>query len=225
MQILLVEDEERLAENVAKRLRMESFLVDIANDGQEGLDKMINNYNLIILDMMLPKVSGIEFLNTIRKNGNKTPVLILTSQSDIEDKVDGLNSGADDYLTKPFSFEELLARVNALLRRSANGDVKLMIDDLILDIKTKEVKRGDDVISLSATEYRLLEYMMRHKDSVLSETTLIDYVWDHNYDGFSNIVSVYMRYLRNKIDRPFPNSKPLIHTVRGMGYKISDAVK
>lgn len=222
MQILLVEDEERLAENVAKRLRIENYLVDIAFDGEQALNKLMNSYNLIILDMMLPKVSGIDVLKTLRANGNKTPVLILTSQSTTENKVIGLNEGADDYLTKPFAFDELLARVAALMRRSANSDTKLVVDNLTLDPKTKEVKRKDEIINLSATEYRLLEYMMRYKGSVLNETTLIDYVWDHNYDGFSNIVSVYIRYLRNKIDRPFPNNKSLIQTVRGMGYKISE---
>jgi len=222
MQILIIEDEYRLAQSLQKGLKAENFSIDIANDGEQALRMMVNKYDLIILDLMLPKKNGLEVLEYIRNKKNKTPVLILTAKGTTEDKIKGLNLGADDYLSKPFDFAELLARINALIRRSTNKEVKLKIDNLTLDPYTKEIFRAQKNIKLSGTEYRLLEYLMRHPHHVLSESNLLEHVWDHNYDGFSNIVSVYIRYLRNKIDKPFPKEKPLIHTIRGLGYKISN---
>ncbi len=222
MQILIIEDEQRLAQSIQKGLKAENFSVDVANDGEQGLKMMINKYDLIILDLMLPKVSGLEILEHLRTEKNKIPILILTAKGSTDDKVKGLNLGADDYLAKPFDFEELLARVYALIRRSTNSDVKLKIDNLELNPRKKEVTRAGKIIKLSGTEYRLLEYLVRHPHHVMSETDLLEHVWDHNYDGLSNIVSVYIRYLRNKIDKPFTTEKPLIHTVRGLGYKICD---
>jgi len=223
MNILIIEDEYRLAHNIAKGLKAENFSVDIALDGKIGMQMISNGYDLIILDLMLPEVSGLEILKYIRSQKNNTPALILTAKSSVEDKVIGLDIGADDYLAKPFNFTELLARINALIRRSTNSNVILEINSLKLDPKSKHVTRSNKEIILSNTEYRLLEFMMRHHDHILSETELLEHVWDSNYDGLSNVVSVYIRYLRNKIDKPFENETPLIKTIRGLGYKISNA--
>ncbi len=222
MQILIIEDEVRLAESISKWLKSENYSVDIAHDGKQGLLKMINKYDCIILDIMLPEISGLEVLKTLREKKNKTPVLMLTAKNTTEDKVQGLDLGADDYLAKPFDFEELLARIKSLIRRSTYSDVILQIDSLIINPQTKQVTRSWEDITLSSTEYRLLEYLMRHENHVLSETDLLEHVWDHNYDGFSNVVSVYMGYLRKKIDKKFPKEKPLLQTMRGLWYKITN---
>lgn len=223
MQILIVEDEVRLANNIARWLKSENFSVDIANDGEVAIQKCLNEYDVIVLDMMLPKKNGVEVLSYLRTSGKKTPVIILSAKWELDDKVLWLQKWADDYLTKPFAFDELLARIHALIRRSTGSNTTLSLDSLTLDYTTKVVKRCGETIVLSSTEYRLLEYMLHHPEHVLSESRLLEHVWDRNYGGFSNVVSVYIRYLRNKIDKPFPNEKPLIHTVRWLGYSISNS--
>lgn len=222
MKILIIEDEYRLAMTIQKGLKAENFSAEVALDGEAGLAMANQDFDLIVLDLMLPKMNGIEVLQNLREQENKTPVLILTAKDSTEDKIKGLDIGADDYLAKPFDFDELLARIRAIIRRTTKTDVVLRIDNLELDPKTKEVKRAGKELKLSSTEYRLLEYLMLHPDWVLNEEKIISHVWDHAYDGFSNIVPVYMRYLRNKIDRAFPEEKALIRTVRGMGYRISE---
>lgn len=224
MQILLVEDEVRLAKNIALWLKHENYSVDIAYDGEEAIQKISSEYDIVILDLMLPKKNGFEVLEIVRKKWIKIPIIILSAKWEIDDKVMGLKTGADDYLVKPFSFDELIARINALLRR-AHGKAETLIelDSLTLDTSSKRVTRcGKDII-LSSTEFRLLEYMLLHSGEVLSETKLLEHVWDRNYMGLSNVVSVYIRYLRNKIDKDFSEEKPLIHTRRGLWYTLSNS--
>lgn len=226
MKILIIEDQRRIADSLKKGLKQENFLTETAYDGVTG-QKMWQEqkWNLILLDSMLPGVSGPDLLQKMRAHGDETPVIFLTAKSEVEDKVEGLSLGADDYITKPFDFTELLARITSVLRRqkqSAYTHTTLSCDTLEINLQTKQVTRGEKSINLSATEFRLLEYLMRHKDKVKSETEILENVWDEADFSLSNKVSVYMRYLRNKIDRPFPNQTPLIQTVRGMGYKISD---
>ena len=222
MQILVIEDEKRLAQTIQKGLKSDGFMVDVAYDGKEGIRMLVNKYDVIILDLMLPEIDGLAVLESIRAKYPLLPVLILTAKDSTQDKVKGLDLGADDYLAKPFDFEELVARVHALIRRSTQSTSVLHIDSLELNPRTKVVKRNGQLVTLSATEYRLLEYLMLHHNAVLSETDLLEHVWDHSYDGLSNVVSVYIRYVRNKVDKAFPKEKKLIHTVRGLGYTLSD---
>ena len=199
----------------------ESYSVDIAYDGKEGLGSaLVTDYDLVILDRILPGISdGLEICKQMRKEGKNTPVLILTARDKIEDRVNGLNVGADDYLIKPFAFEELLARIKALLRRpSKNTGTILGVADLTLNTITYEVKRAHKKIELSRTEFQLLEYLMRNPDRILTKDNLIGHVWDYDADIMPNTVEVYIGYLRDKIDKSF--SHKLIHTVRGFGYKI-----
>lgn len=222
MRILLVEDEKSLAEILKKGLEEEGYAVDLAYDGEEGLFMAENQpSDLIILDIMLPIVDGMTILRKIRKAGIKTPVLMLTAKDTVMDKVSGLDSGADDYLTKPFSFEELLARIRALLRR--RSDIKastIEVDDLLINMANHEVMRGGKSIILSPKEYALLEYMALNKNKVLSRTELIEHIYDENSDFDSNVIDVFINRLRNKIDREF--DKKLIHTVRGAGYILRE---
>ncbi|GLI53855.1 response regulator [Thermodesulfovibrio yellowstonii] len=222
MRILIVEDEKSLAEIIKKGLEEEGYAVDVAYDGEEGLFMAENQpADLIILDIMLPVIDGMTILKKIRKAGIKTPVLMLTAKDTVMDKVSGLDTGADDYLTKPFSFEELLARIRALLRRSS--DIKastIEIDDLMINMATHEVMRGGKQIMLSPKEYSLLEYMALNKNKVLSRTDLIEHIYDENSDFDSNVIDVFINRLRNKIDREF--DKKLIHTVRGAGYILKE---
>jgi len=222
MRILIVEDEKSLADIIKKGLEEEGYAVDVAYDGEEGLFMAENQpSDLIILDIMLPIVDGMTILRKIRKAGMKTPVLMLTAKDTVMDKVSGLDSGADDYLTKPFSFEELLARIRALLRRLS--DIKastIEIDDLIINMATHEVMRGGKQISLSPKEYSLLEYMALNKNKVLSRTKLIEHIYDENSDFDSNVIDVFINRLRNKIDKDF--DRKLIHTVRGAGYILKE---
>ncbi len=223
MKILIVEDEVKIAKALAKGLQLEQFVVDISHDGKDALNKVVSgNYDLVILDLMLPVIDGLEALTTLRKRGNTTPVLILTAKDSVQDKVKGLNSGADDYLAKPFAFTELLARVHSLTRRGKTKDSKLKLSNLVLDSYTHEVSRAGELVQLSAREYHLLEYMLRHPGAILSEGQIIDHVWSYNYDGVSNVVAVYIRYLRNKIDKAFADEKPLIKTVKGLGYRLME---
>ncbi len=219
MQILIVEDEPKIANFVRRGLLEESYVVDIAKDGEEALYKAeINSYDLILLDLMIPKVSGIEVCQKIRQQNTKVPIIILTAKDSIEDKVIGLDAGADDYLTKPFSFDELTARIRAILRRGTKADPTILrIDNLSLDPATKTAQRGQSKITLTTKEYALLEYFMRHPSRILTKTELLEHVWDYNYDGLSNIVETYIKYLRKKL-KVSSSEKELIHTLRGSGY-------
>ena len=222
MRILVVEDEPDLKEITAKRLKAEGYGVDTCDNGK-GAQYYIEHtpYDLILLDVMLPGADGITVLKNIRKKGMKTPVLLLTARDSIEDRVTGLDNGADDYLTKPFAFDELLARIRVILRRRSNeASNRLVLGDLIMDLATHQVTRAGTEISLSAKEYAILEYMMHNKGMVLSRSRIEEHVWNYDFEGGSNVVDVYMRYLRKKIDAPF--EKKLIHTVRGSGYVIKE---
>jgi DNA-binding response OmpR family regulator len=222
MRILVIEDDHKIANAVKKGLEQESFAVDVEFDGKTGLGSALTiEYDLILLDRMLPEVDGIKICQILREKQNHTPILLLTAKDKVSDKVDGLNAGADDYLVKPFAFEELLARVRALLRRpQINADVILKIDDLELDSTKFSVKRANKNIKLSTKEFALLEYLMRNPNQVLTKDNIINHVWDYDADILPNTVEVYIGYLRNKIDKPFINKKSLISTVRGFGYKI-----
>ncbi|MDX8410039.1 MAG: heavy metal response regulator transcription factor [Mariprofundales bacterium] len=222
MKILLVEDEQRVSQFVQKGLREEGHAVDVAFDGEEGeFLGEINDYDLIILDLMLPKKNGLVVCRELRDHGVATPVLMLTARDSVEDKVRGLDAGADDYLVKPFAFEELLARVRALLRRSSETrSPVLTLADLELDPMSRMVSRGDTAIRLTTKEYALLEYMMRNTRKVLSRTLIGEHVWDMNFDPESNVIDVYISHLRAKIDKGF--DPPLLHTLRGQGYILTD---
>jgi DNA-binding response OmpR family regulator len=223
MQLLIVEDEERIANLLRRGLVEKSFAVDIARDGAEAVKKVsYNEYDLIVLDLMIPKVDGLTVCRTIRKTNTSIPILILTAKDGVEDKVKGLDSGADDYMTKPFSFVELLARVRALLRRGKIADpVILQFGNLTMDPSTHVVTREGKKIALTTREYALLEYFLHNPNRVLSKSQILEHVWDYNYDGISNIVETYIRYLRSKI-RVNKNNKELIHTVRGIGYMLKE---
>lgn len=222
MRILVVEDEHRIANSIKKGLEQESYAVDVAYDGEQGYDLASSEeYDTIILDLMLPGMDGIKITNELRKNKVHIPIIILTAKGQIEDKVKGLDSGADDYLTKPFSFEELLARVRALSRRPKTVlDLTLKVSDLTLNPKSFEVKREGKMIKLSSKEFSLLEYLMRNSGKILGKNQIISHVWDYDADILPNTVEVYIKSLRGKIDMPFKKTKPLITTVRGFGYRI-----
>ena len=224
MKILLVEDEHRIAQSIKKGLEQERMAVDVAYDGIEGFDlASTEEYDLIILDLMLPGMSGLEVCNKLRQNKKHTPILILTARGQIEDKVEGLNMGADDYLTKPFAFEELLARIRALVRRPQNIDENILIvEDLSLNVGSFQVIRAKKEIKLSSKEYALLEFLMRHPKQILSKEQIMNHVWSYETDILPNTIEVYIRNLRNKIDKGF--DYPLIQTVRGFGYKIGKDV-
>ncbi len=224
MRILIVEDEPRIANTLKKGLTQERHAVDIAFDGTTGYDlASTEDYDLIILDIMLPGLDGISICRALREEKKHTPILILIARGQIKDKVEGLNSGADDYLTKPFSFEELLARIRALVRRPKKLiNSKLKASDLILDPTSYEVKRNGKNIHLSHREFSLLEYLMRNKGKVLSKNEIINHVWNYDSDVLINTVEVYVKNLRSKIDLPFKDRMPLITTVRGFGYKIEE---
>jgi DNA-binding response OmpR family regulator len=220
VRILVVEDEHKIASAIKKGLEQERFAVDIAYSGVEGFDlAATEDYDCIILDLMLPEMDGFEFCRRLRQEKIQTPILILTARGNLDDKVQGLELGADDYLTKPFSFEELLARVRALIRRPRNlVDPVLKVADLELDTNSFEVKRGKRKILLSKKEYAVLEYLMRNEGKILTKEQIISHVWDYDADILPNTVEVFIKNLRRKIDKPF--SRHLIKTVRGFGYKI-----
>lgn len=222
MRILIIEDERKIANSVKQGLEQESFAVDVAFDGIAGFDLAVSeDYDLIILDIMLPKMGGLEICKNLRQDGIYAPILMLTAKSQLEDKVSGLSSGADDYLTKPFAFTELLARIRALLRRPNNLiPDELFCNDLSINTQTFQAERGGKEISLTRKEFALLEYLMRNKNIVLTKDKIIEHVWNYESDVLVNTVEVYIGYLRNKIDRPYKNSPKLIHTVRGFGYTI-----
>ena len=222
MRILVVEDEKDLNNIITKHLKKNNFSVDSVFNGEEALEYLdYGTYDLIILDIMLPKVNGYEVIKKLRENKNETAVLMLTARDSIEDKIKGLDLGADDYLIKPFDFGELLARIRALVRRKyGNTSNILEIDDLCIDIAKKTVVRGGKNIELTGKEYEVLEYLIQNKGHVLSRDKIRDSVWDYGYEGESNIIDVLIKNIRKKID--IGNSKQLIHTKRGLGYVLKE---
>ena len=223
MKLLIVEDEKRLCQTVSKHLKAEGYVVDACHDGADALDYIAGTeYDAVILDIMLPGKDGISVLKTMRDRKIKTPVLLLTAKNTIEDKVTGLDSGADDYLTKPFSLEELSARIRVMIRRSGveRVDNTISVGPLTLDINRKIAIREGKEIPLTAKEYAILEYLMHNKGIVLSRDKMMHHIWNYDYEGSSNIIDVYIRTLRGKIDADF--SMKLIQTVRGLGYVIKD---
>lgn len=221
MKILIVEDEIKLAKSLKQALQTEGFIVDVASDGQEAYLKVFDEYDLILLDIGLPGMDGIELAKKIRAEHLSTPILMLTARDTTQNKITGLDAGADDYLVKPFEFDELLARIRALMRRnSQQKNLLYQIDTLVLDPQKKVVSRNGTEIELSAKEYAVLEYLMRYPQQIVSKQQLIDHCWDSSLDPFSNTVDVYIGYVRNKIDKAFPDEKPLLKTVKGLGYRI-----
>jgi DNA-binding response OmpR family regulator len=216
MRVLVVEDETKVGCFIKRALEEESYAVDLCEDGAKGLEMALaTNYDLIVVDLM----SGMDILKAVRRERIQTPVMILTAQSQVDQRVKGLDAGADDYLTKPFAIDELLARVRALLRRGATESPGILqIDDLVLNPATREVTRGGQRIELTLKEYALLEYLMRHTGRVLTRPMISEHVWNQDFDTFTNVIDVYVNYLRNKIDRG--RSKKLIHTIRGSGYML-----
>jgi heavy metal response regulator len=222
MRILVVEDEKKVARFIQQALEEERYTVDVAFDGEEGERLALDQpYDLLVVDVMLPKKSGIELTRACRASGRSTPILMLTAKTAVEDRVEGLDSGADDYLTKPFAVAELLARVRSLLRRgSAEKTTTLSIADLDLDTVTHKAKRAGRAIDLTVKEYALLEFLLRNKERVLSRTVISEHIWDYSFDTGTNLIDVYVNHLRNKIDTGFPTK--LIHTVRGVGYVMKE---
>ena len=219
MRILVVEDEKRIADFLGRGLQGAGYAIDVAQDGAMAVQFTNNtDYDLVILDLGLPDIDGLKVLERIRNRRTGPPVLILSARGQVDDRVKGLEHGADDYLTKPFAFVELLARVRALLRRGQPSPEKLQVADLSLDVTRRKVLRGNETIELAPKEFGILEYMMRNKGRPLSRTMIVEHVWDMDYDGLTNIVDVYIRHLRSKIDDRW--TLKLIHTVRGIGYMI-----
>jgi DNA-binding response OmpR family regulator len=224
MRILVVEDEARIAGFIKKGLEEESYAVDVVNNGSDALDWVATaSYNVILLDVMLPGLNGFEVSRLLRERGVTTPILMLTARDEVDDRVTGLDAGADDYLAKPFAFKELLARIRALARRSGTTAVPttvLRLADLELDTVTHRAKRGHREIELTAKEYALLEYLLRHARRPLNRTLIRESIWGYDYYGASNVVDVYIGHLRKKLEAN--NEPPLVQTVRGVGYKIDD---
>ena len=223
MKILVVEDEHRIANSINKGLEQETYAVDVAYDGESGYDlASTEDYDLIILDRMLPGMDGIKISQKLRKEKIHTPILILTAKDQTRDKVEGLDSGADDYLVKPFAFEELLARIRALKRRPVKTvEDTLEVGGLRVNTRTYEVRREGKTIKLSQKEFALLEYLARNANKILSKDKIISHVWNYDSDILPNTLEAFIKNLRKKIDQPFPKRQPLIHTVRGFGYKLS----
>ncbi|HDJ22841.1 MAG TPA: response regulator transcription factor [Candidatus Aminicenantes bacterium] len=222
MRILVIEDDRKVARFLAQGLREEQYAVDLSRNGEEALHlARTYDYDVIILDIMLPKKDGFTVCRELRQQGIFTPILMLTAKDALEDKIQGLSEGADDYLTKPFSFEELLARIKALMRRSQEyKTVSLQVADLILDPYRRLVKRGGKRIDLTGKEFALLEYLLRNKGRIVSPTMILEHVWERDYYGGSNIVNVYINHLRQKINHGF--TKKLIKTIRGQGFTIEE---
>ena len=218
MRILVIEDEKKIADFIRRGLKEEGYATDVAYDGENGyfLAKT-NDYDLILLDLMLPKIDGVTVCKRLKEERVASPIIMLTAKDTTREKVAGLDSGADDYLTKPFAFEELLARIRAVLRKRESKELtKLKVDDLELDLITHRVARAGKEIELTAKEYALLEYLMRNAGTVVTRTMISEHVWDIDFDTFTNVIDVYINYLRNKIDSNF--KKKLIQTIRGRGY-------
>lgn len=222
MRILIIEDEEKLANSLKKTLESEFYVVDIARDGNEGYEMAFDeSYDLIILDIGLPGMDGLSIAQEVRKENLLAPILMLTARDTQQNKITGLDAGADDYLVKPFDFEELLARIRALTRKTSfSKQLTYTVDNLFLDSKTKIVKRAGKEIALSAKEYTVLEYLMRHPKQIIAKERLLDHCWDNQLDALSNTVDVHIGYVRSKVDRAFPNEVQLIKTIKGLGYRI-----
>lgn len=222
MRILVVEDERKVAKFLQQGLEEEHYTVDVANDGEQGsFLATAEKFDLIVLDILLPKKDGITMLKELRANRVSTPVLMLTAKSSVDNRIEGLDSGADDYLTKPFAFAELLARVRALLRRGGSEkSTVLQIADLQLDTVAHKANRAGKVIELTGKEYGLLEYLMRNANRVLTRTLISEHIWNYNFDTGTNVVDVYINHLRTKIDDGF--ERKLLHTIRGVGYVLKD---
>lgn len=220
MRILLIEDDKRIADFIKRGLKEEDYAVDLAYDGEEGhLMATTRAYDLICLDLMIPKIDGITLCKKLRADKVETPIIMLTARSDVQDKIEGFDSGADDYLTKPFSFEELLARVHVHShKRYESYSTRYQVDDLTLDRLTHKVERAGKEIVLTARQYSLLEYLMSHAGTVVTRTMIAENVWNVHFETFTNVIEVYINYLRRKIDRESP--RKLIHTVRGRGYML-----
>jgi DNA-binding response OmpR family regulator len=224
MRVLVIEDEHKIANSIKKGLEQEAFAVDVAYDGEYGYDLAVTeDYDVIVLDLMLPRLSGLEVCRRLRQEGVHTPILILTAKGQVQEKVEGLNAGADDYLVKPFSFVELLARVRALIRRPKETlPTILTYKDLTLDTLSFEVKRAGKPIKLSKKEFALLQYLLRNQGKTVTKDQIISHVWDFDADILPNTVEAFIGSLRKKIDRPFKDRPPLIHTVRGFGYRLGE---
>ncbi|MFA6321473.1 MAG: response regulator transcription factor [Candidatus Omnitrophota bacterium] len=223
MRILVIEDEKKIADFIKRGLKEEGYAVDTANDGENGLFlAKTNSYDLVLLDLMLPKVDGIEICKKLREQKIMSPIIMLTAKDAVKDKVTGLDAGADDYLTKPFAFEELLARIRAILRKKSEQKEAsvLQVDDLMIDLHTHKVLRAGKEIELTSKEFALLEYLMRNSGKVVTRTMISEHVWDIDFDTFTNVIDVYINYLRNKIDSD--SKKKLIQTVRGRGYILKE---
>jgi two-component system OmpR family response regulator len=220
VRVLVVEDEVKMARAIRRGMEQEGYAVDTALDGDEGLHMVTeNDYDAVVLDVMLPGMDGLEVCRRLRARGRWAPVLMLTARDTVPDRIEGLDAGADDYLVKPFAFGELLARLRALVRRGAvERPAVLQVGDLALDPAAHSVSRAGQPVELSAREFALLEFLMRHPGEVVSRTAILEHVWDYNYDGLSNVVDVYVGYLRRKLEQPF--GRALIRTVRGVGYAL-----
>jgi DNA-binding response OmpR family regulator len=224
MHVLVVEDESRLTKLIKRALEQERHVVDVAYDGATAYSMATDTtYDLIVLDVMLPEMDGLEVCRELRREGVDSRILMLTAKGTTEDRVSGLDAGADDYLVKPFSFAELLARIRALSRREVQPEIEqeLSVGDLVLDLGRHEARRGGKSIELTAKEFSLLEYMMRNNGRVLTRSQILDHVWGYDFESMTNVVDIYVHYLRNKIDKGF--GRPLIRTVRGVGYGLKEA--
>ncbi len=222
MRVLLVEDDKKVSSFIRRGLLEEGFAVDVSGDGRDAFHQILHEpYDVVVLDIVIPCMDGLELVGEIRKHGCRVPVLILSAKDGVEDRVRGLDAGADDYLVKPFGFAELTARLRALLRRHSDlGASVLRIGDLEIDLPARKVTRGTTRISLTPKEFSFLEYLARNRGDVITRTMISEHVWDQHFDAFTNIIDVYIRYLRAKIDEPFQTK--LIHTVRGVGYVLSE---
>ncbi len=224
MRVLVVEDDKKIASFVANGLKQAGFAVDIASDGEDGVHMALHeSYDAAVIDIMLPKLDGLSLIEELRRQKMKTPVIILSAKHSVDDRVKGLQAGGDDYLTKPFAFSELLARVQALIRR-ANGatePTRLTVGDISIDLLTREVTRGGKKIDLQSREFSLLEYLMRNAGRAVSKTFIMEHVYDYNFDPLTNVVDVLVSRLRNKVDRDF--EKKMIHTIRGVGYVLKES--
>lgn len=222
MKILVVEDEKDLNRVITKHLKKNNYSVDSCFDGEQALDYVsYGEYDLIITDIMMPKIDGYEFIKQLRVKGNSTPVIMLTAKDSLDDKILGLDSGADDYIVKPFEFDELLARIRVLMRRNYEFATNIIqVDDVVLDISKKQVTRSSESIVLTGKEYEVLEYLFKNKTGIISREQILNHVWDYDYEGASNIIDVIVKNIRKKLD--VGSKKPIIHTKRGLGYFVKE---